>query len=1050
MDTGRFPLIRGPFLSSLALFLPFTTAIVVADATDDRKGEDSTEKAAVHFEPIEGFSRMPYLQMPTTDSIRILWRSIPEGGKEVFPVVRYGLEIDALEHTCNNPIRTRRTIRDSWPIAGPPPKTEELPLFTAPDGTVQFEATITGLSPGTRYFYAIYDGEKRLTPEDPSYFFETNPPVGAKDEILFWVVGDSGTRDKWQRDVYTAMVDYVRYNNLDLDFYTHVGDMAYDDGKDHEFQSKFFEMYDPTLRNTACWPALGNHEGKTSKGEFEMGPYFDCYACPTNGEAGGEPSGTEAYYAFDYGNIHFIVLDSFDLDRRPTGAMAKWLRADLEKANADWIIAYWHHPPYTKGTHDSDTEEELKEMRQHIMPILEAGGVDLCLQGHSHIYERSMLMDGAYETPTTTVDVILDDGDGDPRGDGAYRKSAGIHPNNGAVQIVAGHGGKSMGRKGTMRVMKRIMVEHGSVLIQVKDDTLTGTMINYRGIERDVFSIVKRGIVAPIRIAQPWERPPYKNPELASHPWLGSGLPKDYELKVPRGAEWKYLAGAHPPDGWTSVTFDDSEWKTGNAGFGYGDRDDKTELRDMRGKYRSVYLRRNLDLASELDIEELALAVAYDDGFIAYLNGHEIARANVQSGSGSEAVVVHSHEAADAFEMFSLRRHRKHFVFDAPNVLAIEAHNRSLASDDFTIDPFIAVLELNQHKIEKLPHEYEFVTSIDAKWHYLAGADAPEGWVREEFDDSSWKEGKIGFGYGDDDDTTVLEDMKDNYQRVYVRTTFRVESPEDFDKLGLAMRFDDAFIAYVNGREALRVGVDFGRGAKAKGIGDHNADQRDKSVFDYFSLDHIKHHLNEGGDNTIAIEGHNNKIDSSDFTLDPVLILNLDLARDLPAKYKEIIPNHAEWQYLARKDAKPGDWTKVGFKAEEWETGQAGFGYGKNAKQKTELSDMKDNYHTVYARKEFEFKGDPAGVKVGLAIRFDDGFIAHLNGKEITRRNVKGKGKKAKAEHRGDIADDYSYFRIPRQSENLKKGKNVLAIQGVNQNANSSDFVLDAFLIQEE
>ena len=57
--------------------------------------------------------------------------------------------------------------------------------------------------------------------------------------------------------------------------------------------------------------------------------------------------------------------------------MAQWLKADLEKTSADWLVAYWHHPPYTKGSHDSDKEQQLIEMREYIMPILESGGVDL-------------------------------------------------------------------------------------------------------------------------------------------------------------------------------------------------------------------------------------------------------------------------------------------------------------------------------------------------------------------------------------------------------------------------------------------------------------------------------------------------------------------------------------------------------------------------------------------------------------------------------------------------------------------------------------------------
>ena len=244
-----------------------------------------------------------------------------------------------------------------------------------------------------------------------------------------------------------------------LDFWIHVGDMAYTVGRDMEFQTRVFAPYDALMRNTVCWPTMGNHEGSNSKGTTGIGPYYDAYVLPTRGEAGGVASGTEAYYSFDFANIHFICLDSHDLDRKPGGAMARWLRADLDKANAEWLIAFWHHPPYTKGSHDSDKEKDLTEMRQYIMPIVEAGGVDLVLTGHSHTYERSMLIDGAYATPTVSENVVLDDGDGDPNSDGAYQKSAGLHPHEGLVQVVAGNGGQTLGRTGSMPVMKKIFVE---------------------------------------------------------------------------------------------------------------------------------------------------------------------------------------------------------------------------------------------------------------------------------------------------------------------------------------------------------------------------------------------------------------------------------------------------------------------------------------------------------------------------------------------------------------------------------------------------------------
>ncbi len=176
------------------------------------------------------------------------------------------------------------------------------------------------------------------------------------------------------------------------------------------------------LRRTPVFPAIGNHEGTLSDAASQTGPYYEAYVVPTDGRAGGVPSGTEAYYAYDWGDVHFVVLDSHESPRAVGGAMLRWLDADLASTSATWIVCYFHHPPYTDGTHDSDTESQLVDMRENALPILEAHGVDLVLAGHSHIYERSHLLRGAYETPTTTAGIV-DHGDGRIEGDGPYRSS---------------------------------------------------------------------------------------------------------------------------------------------------------------------------------------------------------------------------------------------------------------------------------------------------------------------------------------------------------------------------------------------------------------------------------------------------------------------------------------------------------------------------------------------------------------------------------------------------------------------------------------------------
>src|SRR5438552_16877275 len=133
------------------------------------------------------------------------------------------------------------------------------------------------------------------------------------------------------------------------------------------------------------------------------------FTLPKAAEAGGMASGTEDYYSFDYGNVQFICLDSMTSDRSPSGAMMTWLQNDLASTTLNWIIAYWHHPPYSKGSHNSDTEQQLIEMRQNANPILESHGVDLVLTGHSHSYERSFLLDGHYGTSNTLTSAMIKD-----------------------------------------------------------------------------------------------------------------------------------------------------------------------------------------------------------------------------------------------------------------------------------------------------------------------------------------------------------------------------------------------------------------------------------------------------------------------------------------------------------------------------------------------------------------------------------------------------------------------------------------------------------------
>jgi len=252
------------------------------------------------------------------------------------------------------------------------------------------------------------------------------------------------------------------------------------------------------LRKSVLWPTLGNHEALTSDSTTGTGAYFTAFTLPTAGEAGGVGSGTEAYYSFDYGNIHFVVLDSADSDRTTGSTMLTWLASDLAATTQDWIIAIWHHPPYSKGSHDSDTEIELIEMREHVVPILDAHGVDLTFTGHSHSYERSYLIDGTYTTPTPdyatllTGGNILDSGDGRIGGDGAYAKTVlGQDPNSGIVHTVAGTGSLAVAAPLDHPVMYDWFSVLGSVVLDVDGNQADVRFLDDTGTVLDSFTMIK-------------------------------------------------------------------------------------------------------------------------------------------------------------------------------------------------------------------------------------------------------------------------------------------------------------------------------------------------------------------------------------------------------------------------------------------------------------------------------------------------------------------------------------------------------------------------------
>ena len=257
--------------------------------------------------------RGPYLQVGTPTSIRVRWRT----NAPVSSVVNYGT--------------------DPANLTG---HVEDAALVT------EHELALTGLTPDTLYYYTVGTYTGTLA-GGSDYLFYTAPSSGPATPVRVWVTGDmgwGGANPAAVRDAYISFTG-TRYTDVWLT----LGDNEQHTGLDSDYQWVFFDMYPNLLRQVAVRTAIGNHDVNGSSNPPPDMPYYANFTLPSGGEAGGIASGTEDYYSYDFANIHFICLDSVTSSRGTTGPMLTWLVQDLAANDKQWVIAYWHYPPYTKA-----------------------------------------------------------------------------------------------------------------------------------------------------------------------------------------------------------------------------------------------------------------------------------------------------------------------------------------------------------------------------------------------------------------------------------------------------------------------------------------------------------------------------------------------------------------------------------------------------------------------------------------------------------------------------------------------------------------------------
>ena len=181
------------------------------------------------------------------------------------------------------------------------------------------------------------------------------------DSIKLAIIGDTGTGGRQQYEIAAVLAEVRQV--FPFDMVLMLGDNMYGGEGPRDFLRKFEQPYRPLLdAGVKFYASLGNHDEPAQR-------YYEPFNM--NGRR---------YYSFTRDNVEFFALDSTYM----TPEQIKWLEEALEKSDAEWKVAFFHHPIYSSGEkHGSETD-----LRVLIEPLFVKYGVDVVFAGHEHFYER--------------------------------------------------------------------------------------------------------------------------------------------------------------------------------------------------------------------------------------------------------------------------------------------------------------------------------------------------------------------------------------------------------------------------------------------------------------------------------------------------------------------------------------------------------------------------------------------------------------------------------------------------------------------------------------
>lgn len=334
------------------------------------------------------------------------------------------------------------------------------------------------------------------------------------------------------------------------------------------------------------------------------------------------------------------------------------------------------------------------------------------------------------------------------------------------------------------------------------------------------------------------------------------------------------------------------------------------------------------------------------------------------------------------------------------------------------------------------PPQTEFeLLAAGSTWRVSTGARWPQGWTGVDFDAqvAGWGEAAGQFGYGDGDETTVIDDTN-RPAAVLARTSFTVDDPTRYRQLLVDVQADDGATVWLNGQPVAARRVADGQIAvdtlATEGVWGSNENEWHRF--------HIAPDALVAGANVVAVSVHQATTVSRDLSFDLTLRGSTELVAENdrpptitvaepPPEVTVLRPGDGASRYLVGDAEPPADWTTPGFDDRAWTSASGTLGFGEDGLD-TEVPGGRIAY---YIRAEFDVPADLAAGAATIDVIRDDGAVVYINGIEVGRDTMADGPVDSTTLATGYVwgDDETSPIALTVPAGTLVAGRNVVAVE---------------------